>query len=125
MVQYSPLLIARQCETIRQHALPFVNSTPPGHTPSLTLFSFLAQTCYDTGTNKDCIKADEYCTENVQDIYDHSNRSYYDIRTTVEVPSTYVSFLNQTSTRELIGAKPWYQECADAPGAKFDKTGDE
>ncbi|KAI8332375.1 prepro-carboxypeptidase Z [Chlamydoabsidia padenii] len=85
----------------------------------------LTKTCYKTGTNKDCTIADNYCTDHVQNIYDHANRSYYDIRTADEIPSTYITFLNKTSTRELIGAKVGYQECANTPFVKFSKTGDD
>ncbi|KAI8098799.1 prepro-carboxypeptidase Z [Halteromyces radiatus] len=92
------------------------------HTPECVR---LSQKCYKTGTNHDCIKADNYCGTYVEGVYDNANKSYYDVRTSQEIPSTYIKFLNTTSTMNIIGAKQWYQECADIPGNKFYKTGDD
>ncbi|KAI9304523.1 Alpha/Beta hydrolase protein [Cunninghamella echinulata] len=84
----------------------------------------LTKKCYATGTNEDCIFADNYCNE-LSSIYDNSQRSYYDIRTTEEIPGTYITFLNSTSTRKAIGAKKYYEECPSPPYYQFAKTGDD
>ncbi|CAO3652518.1 unnamed protein product [Cunninghamella blakesleeana] len=84
----------------------------------------LTKKCYETGTNRDCIVADNYCNE-LSSIYDHANRSYYDVRTSEEIPGTYIKFINSTSTRNAIGAKKYYEECPDSVFNKFSTTGDD
>ncbi|ORX63103.1 prepro-carboxypeptidase Z [Hesseltinella vesiculosa] len=85
----------------------------------------MTQKCYATGSDADCEAADNYCGSNVMGIYDNSGRSYYDVRTSQEIPSTYINFLNQSSTMAAIGATSQYTECSNPVGNKFYPTGDD
>ncbi|KAI8083184.1 prepro-carboxypeptidase Z [Halteromyces radiatus] len=85
----------------------------------------LAQQCYDSGSLDDCANADDFCGTNVEGVYDNSGKSYYDVRTSDSLPSTYIKFLNSASTRSTIGATRSYQECSNSAGAKFGSTVDD
>jgi hypothetical protein len=47
-------------------------------------------------------------------VYQNSGLSYYDVRTSDSIPSTYIKFLNSASTRSAIGATQSYSECSNS-----------
>lgn len=73
-----------------------------------------AKKCYQTGSTSDCADADDFCGSNIEGVYENSGLSYYDVRTSDSIPSTYVKFLNSASTRNTIGATQSYTECSDS-----------
>ncbi|KAI8062262.1 carboxypeptidase S1, CPD-S1 [Gongronella butleri] len=103
---YGSVLSDSDCQTMRDN------------TPQL-------QQCYDSGDDQDCVNADNFCSQNVEGVYDNSGKSYYDVRTSAEIPSTYEKFLTLQSTMTAIGAKSKYSECSNTAGAKFGPTGDD
>ncbi|OAD77877.1 hypothetical protein PHYBLDRAFT_108723 [Phycomyces blakesleeanus NRRL 1555(-)] len=87
----------------------------------------LTQKCYDTGSNSDCISANNYCTRSVQYIYQNSGKSVYDVRhsdSTDDVPEDYLNFLADSTVMANIGAKSDYVECSDSSYQHISSTGD-
>lgn len=71
------------------------------------LLFFLAEKCYETNDQHDCITASFYCMFNLENIISLSGRYPFDIRlTNLQFP--YVNYLNQPSVLEAIGAKKPY-----------------
>ncbi|CAO3598108.1 unnamed protein product [Absidia cylindrospora] len=85
----------------------------------------LVKKCYKSGDTDDCSNADDFCGQNIEGVYENSGKSYYDVRTSEAIPSTYIKFLNSESTKKLIGATQSYQECSNSAGAKFGTTADD
>ncbi|CAO3637018.1 unnamed protein product [Cunninghamella blakesleeana] len=106
---YGSVLTPDMCETMKLN---------------IPICTRLTETCYATDTNKDCLQASTYCNLSVQYVYFNSNRSVYDVRTSVEAPDIYVKFLNQTSTLEAIGAKKFYIPLDAQVTLNFQQTGD-
>ncbi|KAI8329313.1 Alpha/Beta hydrolase protein [Chlamydoabsidia padenii] len=93
-------------------------------TDSLPECVSLAKKCYKTDSTEDCNAAGDYCGNNIEYVYENSGRSFYDVRTSHEIPSTYIKFLNTASTRNIIGATHSYTECSGPAGNKFASTSD-
>ncbi|CAO3637062.1 unnamed protein product [Cunninghamella blakesleeana] len=83
----------------------------------------LIQQCYDSKSSDDCDSAENFCASNIETVYSNSGRSYYDVRTSDEIPNTYIKFLNSASTRKAIGASSTYTECSNSAGSKFGSDG--
>ncbi|KAI9301170.1 carboxypeptidase S1 [Cunninghamella echinulata] len=83
----------------------------------------LIKKCYSSKSDSDCENAEDFCFRNVEYIYSNSGRSYYDVRTSEELPSTYIKFLNSASTRKAIGASTTYTQCSNSVGSKFGYDG--
>ncbi|CAO3637102.1 unnamed protein product [Cunninghamella blakesleeana] len=84
----------------------------------------LLKKCNKTNKDQDCTDAFAYCYFSVESPFTFSGRSSSDIRTNQEIPSTYINFLNQSSTIEAIGAKQTYFESSDVVSFNFMFTGD-
>ncbi|ORX52748.1 prepro-carboxypeptidase Z [Hesseltinella vesiculosa] len=84
----------------------------------------LTETCYKTNSKRDCVKAQNFCADNIEGQYQFSNKSYYDVRSPDSAPSNYIQFINTTATRDLIGAKVPYTECSGPVFDNFLSTGD-
>lgn len=86
------------------------------------------QTCRSSGSNSDCVNADNVCYEGIEGaLTEEADFDVYDIRAgsnDPNPPKTYNQYLADSSVVAAIGAKSKYQECADAPGNKFRRTGD-
>ncbi|KAI8060608.1 prepro-carboxypeptidase Z [Gongronella butleri] len=106
---YGSVLPAKDCQTMLDNQ------------PKCTK---LTKTCYKTNSVKDCVKAQNFCADQVEGIYYNSNRSAYDVRTSESIPNTYIKFINSTATMDLIGAKTHYTECSDKSFELFLATGD-
>ncbi|KAG6380284.1 Alpha/Beta hydrolase protein [Boletus reticuloceps] len=89
------------------------------------------QDCYDAGNATDsntiCLKADDYCINNVY-VPAVGNLDPYDLRQNSSAlfpPEYYVTYLTNPEVMNAIGAETTYQECPDAPYELFVKTGDD
>ncbi|ORY96405.1 carboxypeptidase S1 [Syncephalastrum racemosum] len=109
--EYGPVLSEDVCQQLKQVAYPRCAE--------------MLKTCYSTGTNEDCVAADDYCGNNLESPYAASGRSPYDIRPGAkDPPNSYIDFLNKPETRQQIGAKTTFKECPTAPYMRFASTGD-
>jgi len=85
--------------------------------------------CYATGNNTICMNADDFCFENVENIYDIVlNRDEYDVRELMPdsfPPEFYVDYLNTPSVQAAIGAFINYTESSPTVGDAFGTTGDD
>ncbi|ORX57575.1 peptidase S10, serine carboxypeptidase [Hesseltinella vesiculosa] len=107
---YGSVLSAADCKTMR-------DNTP-------TCVSMIGK-CLSTGTDADCIAATSWCQKNVQLIYRNSKRSLYDIRTSVDPPEYFVTYLNKPDVQKAIGATPTkFQSCSSTVIVEFGQTGD-
>lgn len=86
------------------------------------------QTCRRSGTNSDCVNADNVCYRGIEGaLTQEADFDVYDIRAGSDDPNppkTYNQYLANPSVVAAIGAQSTYQECAAAPGNKFRNTGD-
>ncbi|KAI9457975.1 carboxypeptidase-like protein S1 [Lactarius psammicola] len=86
-------------------------------------------TCYSSGTNAACKKADDTCyNEIAAPIIEGADFDVYDLRAPSKdpfPPETYVSYLQNATIQSKIGAQQVYQECSDAVYSKFAATGDD
>lgn len=84
--------------------------------------------CYSSGSNTDCMNADNVCYNAVEGpISRAKNFNVYDVRissTAVDPPETYVNYLSSSTVKAKIGATSTYGECPNAPYNKFASTGD-
>lgn len=75
--------------------------------------------CYEKDSALSCVRADNYCTNNIDGVFSLSKRSYYDVRKeedVVEPPQDFINLLNQPDIKRKIGAADMlFEECADAP----------
>lgn len=85
--------------------------------------------CAATGDNTICSVADNYCANNVEEIYDEVlNRDEYDIRELEPdpfPPEFYVAYLNTAAVQTAIGAYQNFTEFSAAVGEAFNTTGDD
>lgn len=85
--------------------------------------------CASSGSNSDCSTAQTTCYNDIEGpLSQVSDFDVYDVREPSNdpyPPSTYSTYLQQTSVQNAIGAKQKYQECPDAVYDKFSSTGDD
>lgn len=85
--------------------------------------------CAATLDNTICSVADNYCANEVEEIYDIVlNRDEYDIRELEPdpfPPEFYVAYLNTGAVQSAIGAYQNYTEFSAAVGDAFNTTGDD
>ncbi|OAP58347.1 hypothetical protein AYL99_07437 [Fonsecaea erecta] len=85
--------------------------------------------CYARGVNEICTAADDFCAENVENLYDvYLNRDEYDVRYIMPnpfPPTFYVDYLNTARVQAAIGAYVNYTESNAAVGNAFGSTGDD
>lgn len=86
------------------------------------------QACRSSGSNSDCVNADNVCFQGIEGaLQEEADFDVYDIRAGRDDPNppkTYTQYLADSSVVAAIGAKSKYQECAEAVGNKFSRTGD-
>ncbi|KAI9430840.1 putative carboxypeptidase S1 [Lactarius indigo] len=85
--------------------------------------------CASTGKDTDCVKADDICSNDIQDQITSTSPSFsvYDLRFPEEnpfPPETYVSYLRDSSIHTRIGAQKVYEESSNSVWEKFRTTGD-
>ena len=89
----------------------------------------LKQCTAATGENTACEDADNTCYNDIEGpISELGDFDVYDVREPSNdpyPPSTYQTYLQQSSVQTAIGAKVKYQECPSAPYNKFANTGDD
>ncbi|KAI9744708.1 MAG: hypothetical protein M1818_001633 [Claussenomyces sp. TS43310] len=85
--------------------------------------------CYSKGSNKICSAADNFCAQEVENIYDiYLNRDEYDMRELEpdNFPyAFYVDYLNSPAVQTAIGAFQNYSESSNTVGTAFGTTGDD
>lgn len=85
--------------------------------------------CASSGTDEICSYADNFCTLEVENIYDLVlNRDEYDMRELMPEPfpyEFYVDYLNTPQVQEAIGAYVNFSEINNAVGNAFATTGDD
>ncbi|KAG1631373.1 hypothetical protein G6F44_011043 [Rhizopus delemar] len=90
--------------------------------------SSLVKKCYEKDNALSCVRADNYCTNNIDGVFALSKRSYYDVRKAedvVEPPQDFINLLNQPDMKRKIGAADMvFEECADAPYIAISSTGE-
>lgn len=63
--------------------------------------------------------ADRYCTDNIDGLFQTSNRNFYDVRVGYEVidpPEDYIFILNNPQIQREIGVESIpFKQCADKP----------
>ena len=82
------------------------------------------------GTNSDCIKADEKCSQGVQEPYElvSSARDPYDMRylnPSPFPPSYYIHYLNTAKVQKAIGAYVNFTSASSTVQTTFSTTGDD
>lgn len=84
--------------------------------------------CAETGDNKICTDADEYCGENVNGRWDITNRDETEIRELNEDPfpySFYVDYLNTAKVQQAIGAYTNFSKASQIVDKTSKSTGDD
>jgi carboxypeptidase C (cathepsin A) len=85
--------------------------------------------CYATGENAVCARADNFCANLVENLYDiYSGRDEYDMRELTPDPfpySFYVEYLNTPEVQKAIGAYQNFSESSGTVSAAFGNTGDD
>lgn len=85
--------------------------------------------CYARGINEVCGAADNFCYQEVENIYDiYAGRDEYDSRELMPdpfPPGFYVDYLNQAYVQAAIGAFVNFTESSDTVGNAFLTTGDD
>jgi len=85
--------------------------------------------CYARGIDEICGAADNFCYQEVENIYDiYAGRDEYDSRELMPdpfPPEFYVDYLNQENILQAIGAFINYTESSDTVGNAFVTTGDD
>jgi carboxypeptidase C (cathepsin A) len=86
------------------------------------------QACESSGSNSDCSNAENVCYNEIEGaITQMADFDVYDVREPSQdpyPPSTYSTYLTESSVMKAIGAKQTYQECPNGPYDKFANTGD-
>ena len=84
--------------------------------------------CQSSGTVEACQNADNTCSNDIEDpITESADFDVYDVRAgsnDPNPPSTYTSYLQQSSVTKAIGARSKYQDCPTGAYNKFSSTGD-
>ncbi|KAI8060604.1 Alpha/Beta hydrolase protein [Gongronella butleri] len=107
---YGSVLTPAQCQSM-------VNNTPACEA--------LLQTCDTTGAIDDCVKATNFCADNVEQVYNkYANRSIYDIRTNKSLPLYYTKFITKPDVMESINADGHFIPCRTSIRKQFYATGD-
>lgn len=85
--------------------------------------------CYATGQNDVCSRADNFCANLVENLFDiYSGRDEYDMRELTPDPfpySYYVDYLNTAEVQKAIGAYQNFSESSGTVSAAFGNTGDD
>ncbi|KAF1845149.1 carboxypeptidase S1 [Cucurbitaria berberidis CBS 394.84] len=85
--------------------------------------------CYATGQNSICARADSFCANKVENLYDiYSGRDEYDMRYLTPDPfpySYYVDYLNTPEVQKAIGAYQNFSESSSTVSSAFTNTGDD
>ncbi|CAO2655634.1 Nn.00g044370.m01.CDS01 [Neocucurbitaria sp. VM-36] len=85
--------------------------------------------CYATGQNSICSRADDFCYQKVENLYDiYSGRDEYDMRYLTPDPfpySYYVEYLNTPEVQKAIGAYQNFSESSSTVSSAFGNTGDD
>lgn len=85
--------------------------------------------CYATGNSTICSNADDFCLENIENVYDIVlNRDEYDIRELMPdsfPPEFYVDYLNTPTVQAAIGAFVNFTESSPTVSDAFGLTGDD
>jgi hypothetical protein len=85
--------------------------------------------CYARGIDGICNFADNYCLNQVENIYDiYLGRDEYDMRELSPDPfpySFYIAYLNSPTVQTAIGAFQNYSESSGTVGSAFGSTGDD
>ncbi len=85
--------------------------------------------CYTRGLNEVCSEADNFCANEVENIYDvYTGRDEYDIRELMPdpfPPGFYAQYLNQQHVLQAIGAFVNYTESSNTVSNAFATTGDD
>ncbi len=61
--------------------------------------------CYEKDSALSCVRADNYCTNNIDGVFSLSKRSYYDVRKeedVVEPPQDFINLLNQPDIKRNL-----------------------
>lgn len=89
----------------------------------------MTKDCYRTGENSVCSRADDFCYNKVENLYDiYSGRDEYDMRELTPDPfpySYYVQYLNTPEVQKAIGAYQNFSESSGTVSAAFANTGDD
>lgn len=89
----------------------------------------MTKRCYATGENAICARADDFCANKVEFMYDkYSGRDEYDMRFLTPDPfpySYYVNYLNTPAVQKAIGAFQNFSEYSYTVSAGFTNTGDD
>ncbi|KAH8689543.1 putative carboxypeptidase S1 [Talaromyces proteolyticus] len=83
--------------------------------------------CASSGSDSDCSNAGDTCGQIESSIQEAADFDPYDVREPSNdpyPPSTYSTYLTDSSVVKAIGAKSTYQECPNGPYNKFSSTGD-
>jgi carboxypeptidase D len=85
--------------------------------------------CYARGIDEICSAADNFCFEEVENLYDiYLNRDEYDVRELMPdafPPEFYVDYLNTAAVQAAIGAYVNFTESSTPVGNAFGSTGDD
>jgi hypothetical protein len=85
--------------------------------------------CYARGVDGICSFADNYCLNQVENIYDiYLGRDEYDMRELSPDPfpyAFYIAYLNSPTVQAAIGAYQNYSESSGTVGSAFGSTGDD
>ncbi|KAF4544455.1 Carboxypeptidase s1 [Lasiodiplodia theobromae] len=85
--------------------------------------------CYTSGLNEVCSAADNFCYQEVENLYDiYAGRDEYDFRELTPDPfpySFYVDYLNSPAVQQAIGAYVNFSESNNAVSTAFGSTGDD
>ena len=85
--------------------------------------------CYARGINEICSAADNFCYQEVENLYDiYADRDEYDVRELQPDPfpyTFYVSYLNTPAVQTAIGAYQNFSESSNTVGTAFGTTGDD
>lgn len=80
---------------------------------------WIVEDCYKTNLQSACVKAQNYCSLNIDGIFEKSDRNYYDVRqgsAVITPPADYVYILNDPDFQREIGVESRkFEECADKP----------
>lgn len=89
----------------------------------------MTKQCYATGRNDVCSRADNFCYEKVEYLYDkYSGRDEYDMRELTPDPFPYSYFeqyLNLPEVQRAVGAYQNYSSSSSTTSSAFGNTGDD
>ncbi|KAI9366561.1 prepro-carboxypeptidase Z [Pilaira anomala] len=110
---YGPLVTQKVCEMMKGNYLRCAK---------------LVEECYKTDDKRACVAADRYCTDNIDGLFQTSNRNFYDVRVGYEVidpPEDYIFILNNPKIQREIGVESIpFKQCADKPYEAMSYSGE-